>query len=139
MNTFKFTINGSDYQVEIGKIENNIATIEVNGTPYEVELHREVRKSKTPSLVRKVVNEPQVEVARKDKGASSPVRSPLPGTVLRILVKPGEIIKKNQVILTMEAMKMENNILSERDGVVEVIRVKEGDVVLQGDTLIDLL
>lgn len=139
MNTFKFTINGSIYQVEIGKIEDNIANIEVNGTPYEVEVHREVKKSKTPTLVRKVVSEPQVEIARKDKGASSPVRSPLPGTIVEIVVRPGDIVKKDQRLLVMEAMKMENNILAEKDGVVEAIRVKAGDVVLQGDVLLEVL
>ena len=52
MKKFKFTINGNQYEVDILNIEENIAQLEVNGTPYEVQLDREIKATKTPKLMR---------------------------------------------------------------------------------------
>jgi biotin carboxyl carrier protein len=139
MNKFKFTIRGTEYDVEILKIEENIATLEVNGTPYDVELHMEKKQSKTPTLVRKVLPEEPQEIAKKEAGSTTPVTAPLPGTIMELKVKKGDIVKKDQLLLIMEAMKMENNVLSEKEGVVESIKVQPGDSVLQGDVLIELV
>lgn len=139
MNKFKFTIRGNVYEVEIGKIEDNIATIEVNGTSYEVEIHRDVKQTKTPTLVRKVVPEEAKKVEKKDGGTTLPVVAPLPGTIMEIAVKVGDIVKKGDKLLIMEAMKMENNVLAEKDGVIEKINVRPGDNVLQGDVLVELI
>ena len=139
MNKFKFTIRGNQYDVEITNIEDNLATIEVNGSQYEVEIHREVKKTKTPTLVRKVVPEQSKQVEKREGGSAVPIKAPLPGTITEIKVNNGDIIKKGQVLLIMEAMKMENNVLAEKDGVIEKINVKPGDAVLQGDVLIETI
>lgn len=140
MKNFKFTISGNTYEVEIKGLEGNIASIEVNGTPYTVELHREVRKSKTPTLVRaEVPSSKRDKIEKKEKGSSDPVTAPLPGTIIKILVKQGDLVKKGQTLLVMEAMKMENKIRSEKDGVVESVKVTPGSGVLQGDILIELV
>lgn len=139
MNKFKFTIRGNEYDVEIGKIEDNVATIEVNGTTYEVEIHREVKQTKTPTLVRKVVPEQGKTVQKKAGDSTIPVVAPLPGTIMEIKVRQGDIVKKGDTLLIMEAMKMENNVLAEKDGVVEKMNVRPGDNVLQGDVLIELI
>lgn len=139
MNKFKFTIRGNDYEVEIGKIEDNVAIIEVNGTTYEVEIHREVKQSKTPTLVRKVVPEQTKQVEKKDRGSTLPIVAPLPGTIMEIYVKSGDIVRKGDKLLTMEAMKMENNVLAEKDGVIEKINVHAGNNVLQGDVLVEMV
>ena len=57
MKKFKFTIHGNIYDVEINNFEGNIAEIEVNGTLYQVEVHKEVKQSKTPTLIRSVIPE----------------------------------------------------------------------------------
>jgi glutaconyl-CoA/methylmalonyl-CoA decarboxylase subunit gamma len=140
MKNFKFTISGNTYEVEIKNLEGNMASIEVNGTPYTVELHREVRKSKTPTLVRAEIPPSKREkIEKKEKGSSDPVIAPLPGTIIKILVKPGDLVKKGQTLLVMEAMKMENKIQSEKDGVVESVKVTPESSVLQGDVLIELV
>ncbi len=140
MKNFKFTISGNTYEVDIKGIEGNIASIEVNGTPYTVELHREVRKSKTPTLVRaEIPPSKRDKIEKKEKGSSDPVTAPLPGTIIKILVKQGDLVKKGQTLLVMEAMKMENKIRSEKDGVVESVKVTPGSGVLQGDILIELV
>ena len=52
MKKFSFTIRGNKYDVELHNIEDNIAEVEVNGSRYEVEIHKEIKTSKTPKLVR---------------------------------------------------------------------------------------
>ncbi len=140
MKNFKFTISGNTYEVEIKDFEKNTAIIEVNGTLYTVELHREVKKTKTPTLVRAEVPPSKREkIEKKERGSSNPVTAPLPGNIIKILVKPGDLVKKGQILLVMEAMKMENKIQSEKDGVVESVKVIPGSNVLQGDILIELV
>lgn len=141
MKKFKFTIKGNDYEVKINDIEDNIAHIEVNGSEYNIELHREVKQaSKTPKLVRKPVEKRPGEgtITKSAGGGGIKVQAPLPGNIFKILVKVGDEIKKGDNLLIMEAMKMENNVLAEKDGVVKTIKVNVGDAVLQGDVLIEM-
>jgi len=142
MKKFKFTIRGNEYEVEIKEIDdNNIAKIEVNGTQYEVEVHQEkLKTTKTPTLVRQ-----NVPVDRKDSKIKKTVSSrahalkaPLPGSIFKILKHVGDEVKKGDTILIMEAMKMENNIQSEKDGKIVSLKVKEGDTVLQNDVLAEI-
>jgi biotin carboxyl carrier protein len=67
------------------------------------------------------------------------VKSPLPGTIIKIDISEGQEIKKGQNILVMEAMKMENNVLCEKDGTIKSIKVKIGDNVLQNDVLVEIV
>ena len=145
MKKFKFTISGNNYDVDIMNYENNIMKLEVNGTPYKVEVHREVQKvsaTKTPTLVRARVPEPKTGEKKIKKnistGAGKPVLAPLPGTILKVLVSNGDEVKRGDNLMIMEAMKMENNILSEKDGIVGSIKVAEGDTVLQNDVLLEI-
>lgn len=73
MKKFDFTINGNRYAVDIKDIEDNIAQVEVNGTIYEVEIHREVKQSKTPRLMRPAVKHSYGEEAFKKKEGVTPV------------------------------------------------------------------
>jgi|SRR6056297_20227 len=141
MKKFKFTIRGNDYDVEVKDYEDNIAIVEVNGTQYEVEVHqKELKTPKTPKLVRS-----NVPVDRKDSkikksvsNRASSLKAPLPGNIFKVLKKEGDEVKKGETIMIMEAMKMENNIQSEKDGKITSIKVKEGDVVLQNDVLAEI-
>ncbi len=124
MKKFKFTIQGNNYDVEILNYEDNIAEIDVNGTVYKVEIEKELQKVKTPKLVRTKV-EPSAggDIAktskpREKKGVGS-IKAPLPGTILEVKVKPGDKVKVGDKLLIMEAMKMENNINSDREGTIE--------------------
>jgi biotin carboxyl carrier protein len=111
----------------------------VNGTNYNVEIHREVKQVKTPKLVRKpVMPKPGEGTIPKSGGATITVKAPLPGNIFKIIAKEGDEVKKGDNLLIMEAMKMENNVLAEKEGVIKSIKVKEGDAVLQGDVLIEM-
>ena len=140
MKKFKFTIHGNDYSVDVHGIEENIAHLEVNGTAYDVEIHRKVQQSKTPTIVRPPIKEPvNPNIHKKEGGASYSLLAPLPGNILTMKVEKGDIVEKGQLLLIMEAMKMENRVLSDRAGVVEIIRVHTGDAVLQGDVLLEIV
>ncbi len=140
MKKFKFTINGNDYSVDVLGIEENLAHLEVNGTPYHVELHRVVKPSKTPTLVRSAIKQPvNPDISKREGGASHPVLAPLPGTIQQLMVARGDIVKKGQLLLIMEAMKMENRVLADRAGVVETLKVQQGDIVLQGDVIMEII
>jgi glutaconyl-CoA/methylmalonyl-CoA decarboxylase subunit gamma len=140
MKQFKFTIHGNDYAVDIISLDENIAHIEVNGTPYDVEVHKKIKTSKTPRVIAPPAKEPsKPDIEKRDRGDAHPITAPLPGNILEIKVKPGDIITKGQVLLVMEAMKMENNVLADRKGVIESIPVKIGDTVLQGDVLVHII
>lgn len=140
MKNFKFTISGNTYEVEIKNLEGNIVSMEVNGTPYTVEIHREIKKTKTPTLIRaEIPLTGKEKIEKREKGDPVPVTAPLPGNIIEVLVKPGDLVKKGQTLLIMEAMKMENKIQSEKEGVVESVRVARGSSVLQGDVLIELV
>ena len=141
MKKYKFIIKGHDYEVDILNYENDVVELEVNGTHYSVEVRREAKdKPKTPRLVRTAVPKPSPEEAGIARAASPTVtvKTPLPGTILKILAKEGDQVKKGDTLLIMEAMKMENNIIAEKAGKVVQVRVKEGDTVLQNDVLIVL-
>ena len=140
MKKFEFTIKGNKYGVHIKEMEDNVAQIEVNGTSYSVELHQEVKTSKTPRLVRKDVAKKPGEgtIKKSASGGSILLKAPLPGSIFKILVSEGDEVKKGDNMLIMEAMKMENEIKAEKDGVVKSIKVKLGAAVLQGDVLIEM-
>lgn len=138
MKNYKFTINGNKYEVEILEVEGDMAKIEVNGTSYLVEIHKEVKPAKTPTLVRPVLREPQKNIDRKEGGPKLEIKAPLPGIILQVMVKPGDKVSKGQKLLIMEAMKMENEIKAEQDGEIVSVKVTSGQSVLQEEVLIEM-
>ncbi len=137
MKKYKFNIGGNEYNVEILTFEDNVAEIEVNGTQYFVQLEQEIKTPKTPKLVRATAPPPK-EMKPLASAKVSLVKAPLPGTILQVKVSVGDQVKKEQTLMVMEAMKMENNILAEKDGTVKTIKVSVNDTVLQGDVLIEI-
>jgi biotin carboxyl carrier protein len=146
MKKFKFTINKTDYDVNITEAYDNIVKLEVNGKPYSVELSENLGKVKTPTLERKK-NEPAAAETHKSLAKTAPptekkgagvIKAPLPGTVISVLVKQGDTVKTGQKVLTYEAMKMENNIASDREGTIKTVKVKPGDTILEGDVLMEI-
>ena len=141
MKKYNFKINGQTSEVEVGEFDGTNATVSVNGTPYQVELQGEEKKAKTPVLARKpVVNKPgEGEIKKTESsGASYKINSPLPGTIKKVNIAVGSAVKAGDCVMIMEAMKMDNNVIAEKGGTVQAIKVKEGDAVLQGDTLVEI-
>ncbi|MCR4965004.1 MAG: biotin/lipoyl-binding protein [Bacteroidales bacterium] len=145
MKNYKFTINGNKYSVEVGDIDNNVVNVEVNGSAYKVELDTEI---KTPVKIKPVVQVATPKAAAATPTASvksapaaataagSTLKSPLPGTILDVFCKEGDSVKAGQRLFLLEAMKMENNIDAEKDGVIKEVRVHRSDSVMEGDVLV---
>jgi len=144
MKKFKFTISGEVFEVSVNEQDKNVAEVIVNGQPYTVEFEREnvVTKPFTQQKGEKHNTDPTPKkattpVARKT-GSEKSVKSPLPGNIFKIPVSVGQEVKRGEQLIIIESMKMENNILADRDGIIKVIHVQIGQSVLQGDALVDL-
>lgn len=148
MKNYKFTINGNKYSVEVGDLENNAVQVEVNGTPYNVEMDMEIKQPVKVKPVVKVsanTNKAAAPAAATANVKSAPaaatasgatLKSPLPGTILDVFCKEGDAVKAGQRLFLLEAMKMENNIDAEKDGVIKEVRVHRSDSVMEGDVLV---
>lgn len=108
-----------------------IYKVKVNGKVYEVELESVEEKEES------IQSESKDNQSTSKKSVSGKtIKSPMQGTVQRILVKPGQNIKKGESVLILEAMKMENDITAEKDYKVVDVLVKEGDNVDSDQALI---
>ncbi len=143
MSKYKLKINGNIYNAEVISVDDNIAHVEINGSTYAVELDKAIKTSKTPTLVRSNAvpstdSHPSVAKTSSPAGpkGGGTIKSPLPGVVLNILVKPGDQVKIGQRLLILEAMKMENNIDADKEGKVVSVAKNKGDSVMEGDVLV---
>ena len=143
MKTYKFKINGNEYNVAINSVEGTNASVTVNGTDYHVELENAPAAPVQPAPAAPVAAAPvQAAPAAAPKPASSgagkAVTSPLPGVIIAIKVNVGDSVKAGQEVAVLEAMKMENSIEAEHDGTVTAIHVAKGDSVLEGAAVVTI-
>lgn len=122
--------------------------ITVNGNTYEVEVEEvgSVTASQVtrPAVVERPqpqhVSTPQPKVESNPKPTSieggDVINAPMPGTINDVKVKVGDSVKKGQVLLILEAMKMENEIMSPSDGIIASVNVSKGASVNAGDVLV---
>jgi biotin carboxyl carrier protein len=142
MKEYKLKIKGAEYDVHVLNVKDGVASLTVNGTPYEVEV--EGIKTSPTKVVNMGVQTPQMQSEQpvvkpvSHSGSAMGMRSPLPGVIIDVKIKPGAAVKAGQTVIILEAMKMENNIEADRDGVVEAISVQRGDSVLEGDVLLTI-
>jgi len=140
MKTYKMKINGEKYDARIKKYKGKFVLVEVNGIDYGVEL--EVENKSKVELVRSNKTKPTLNGLKKDikpqPADPGSVIAPIPGLVLRILVKEGDEIKTGDTLLVLEAMKMESEIASTASGIVKKINVREGASVQEGNSLIEV-
>ncbi|MDK2562033.1 biotin/lipoyl-containing protein [Romboutsia sedimentorum] len=106
--------------------------ITLNGKVYEVEIE-EVAAGTTP---KKTTAPADVKPVANTSGES--ITAPMPGTILNVLVKQGQAVKKGQVLAILEAMKMENEIVAPADGQVASISVNKGQNVNLGDSILEI-
>ncbi|MBR6691491.1 MAG: acetyl-CoA carboxylase biotin carboxyl carrier protein subunit, partial [Bacteroidaceae bacterium] len=118
------------------------AKVTVNGTDYTVEWEKPVEE-KPVVKVQPVAAKPAAPATPAAKPAAAPVsgnaiKTPLPGVIIDVKVAVGDVVKKGQTVVVLEAMKMENNINADRDGKVVAIQVAKGDTVADGAVLVVL-
>lgn len=157
MGKYNFRINGHDYQVDVNSVEGGIADVTVNGTDYKVELADAVpapaQQAARPAPQATFTAAPapqatapatQADQTAQTATASAPqskgevVTAPLPGVILDIKVKVGDVVKAGQTVAVLEAMKMENEIEATASGTVTAVNAGKGDSVLEGAAIITI-
>ena len=146
MKEFTFKINGAEYKCAVEEIEAGLTNVTVNGKTYQVETEKPAAPAPKPVAKPAPAPKPAAAPAPKaeaPKPAAAPaagvqVKSPLPGSVIKVLVSEGQAVKRGDTLLTLESMKMENAIMAEQDGTVKQIAVTPGQNVMQDDLLIVL-
>ena len=148
MKEYKYIINGKEYTVNIENLQGNQANVTVNGKAYDVEIVGREPKKVTPAA------KPAAAPATAPKAAApaaapkaaapapaaaagegTPFKAPLPGTINAIKVAVGQQVNVGDVVLILEAMKMENEITAEKAGTITSITVQKGDSVMEGTTM----
>lgn len=127
---FKAFINGKEVQVTVSAVTT---------TPTQLASMTPAPTPTTPTQVSPA--QPAVTPTPAPTPAPAPaggktITAQLPGKVLKVLVKPGDRVKKGDVVLTIESMKMEVEVFAEADGIIKEVRVKPGDTVNAGDVLV---
>ena len=130
MKEFKFKISGQDYSATVAEENAGSLVVTVNGQAYQVEVPQ--TKAAAPVMARGNAGAAQA-------GGPKNSNSELPGTVTKIVAANGQHVKKGDVLLVIEAMKMANDIVSDVEGTVQRIAVTEGQSVNQGDLLVEMV
>lgn len=125
MKQYKITVNGVTYDVsaeEVGASAPAAQTVQAAPAPQPVSEPAPAAPAPVPEV-------------KATPGEGTPVNAPMPGTVLDVQVKAGQQISKGDVLIILEAMKMENEIMAPQDGVVTSVAVKKGDSVNSNDLI----
>ena len=134
MKTYKFKINGKDYDVTIGEAEGKMLQVNVNGADYQVELENAPASAPAAPAAPAAA----APAAATPAGAGEKVNSPLPGVIVEVSVKEGQAVKSGQKVAVLEAMKMENEISAPKDGTITAIHVNKGDSILEGAPIVTI-
>ena len=140
MKEFQFKIDGKEYKTAVNELEGGITEVTVNGKSYKVEMEHAAPKAAPvahKAAPAAAPAAPKAEAVAAPAGGKKVV-SPLPGSVIKVLVAEGQAVKKGDILLTLESMKMENTIAAECDGTVKQVAVKAGQTVMQDDLLVVL-
>lgn len=137
---YKYTINGNQYEVIIGDIAENTATVTVNGEEYTVEMEPEPEEEKKV-VVRKPVAAESADNSENSENSANintnnAIKAPLPGVITEICVNVGDEVNAGDTVVVLEAMKMANNIEAEKAGKITAICVKPGQTVMEDDALV---
>lgn len=140
---FKVLLNGKERNVEVAHEEGTQFTLIVDNKPYNIVLESDGNTRVNDEIYSVKVVDEQIQKSIKaspDKFHKKElvIKSPMPGLIIEINVKERESVKKGQGLLVVEAMKMQNEMTSSKDGVVRKIFCKKGQTVNSGDTLITI-
>lgn len=143
MTTIRVRVGDHWYTVEVGDLASSPVQVTVDGETFEVEIDDAAAPSPPrrgrPAGGLTVPDAPTATPA----GSAAPVdddilRSPMPGRVMSVMVRPGDDVKAGDEVCVVEAMKMEQSILAHRDGVVKTVFVQPLDSVNANDPLVEL-
>ena len=131
------------YSVQVGDLDQSPVEVTVDGETLYVEVEG-LPQSPPPAPRRSRSRRPDMEApatrtrSRRADPSDNIMRSPMPGKVIAILVRPGDQVSTGDEVCVVEAMKMEQSIRAFRDGVVKTVHVQPMDAVRANDPLIEL-
>jgi biotin carboxyl carrier protein len=131
-------IDGKTYQVEIKSLTADTAMVEVDGREVQVDikLPQDAPRAPAPRPARPAPKQAKPVAPRPASAGTKSLLSLMPGVVIKVLVKEGQQVAAGDVLLVLEAMKMENEIRSDRSGAIGSIDVSPGQQVQTGDPLV---
>jgi biotin carboxyl carrier protein len=135
---FKISVNDKTYDVEVGDVHASPITVRVDGEEFAVAVEREATPVEIPATDPSVSAAPSpapVTAVPTVTAGAGEVIAPMPGTVMDIAVKVGDVVKHGQQLCNLEAMKMKSPIRSTSAGKVTAVRVSEGQSAGYGDVL----
>lgn len=130
---FKISIDGTQYLVEMEEVGAPVAT-PADAAPVAASAPV---AAPAPAPAPAAVPAPAAPAAPAPAGAHVQ-NAPMPGTILDIHVNVGDVVKANQPVMVLEAMKMENEVVADQDGTIASIAVAKGDMVNPGDELFSI-
>lgn len=142
MRKFMVTVNGKSYEVEVEEVKGaSSAGVPLNQEPAKVKSIHDTVKSVQPVKVEQQPKKTEQGISSpgKSEGSGMPVTAPMPGTVLDVKVKPDDQVARGQVLIVLEAMKMENEIVAPKDGRVGALKAVKGSPVKAGDVLLTIV
>ena len=148
MKKYELTIKGKKFDVEVKDFGGATAKVAVNGNEYDVDITYKGGEpvAFTPSAPRPAAPRAAAAAPVAAAPAASPagdvsgnnVVAPMPGLIIKVLVKVGDTVTVGQKVMTMEAMKMENDINAGSAGTVKAVLVKEGGNVKEHQPLVTI-
>jgi biotin carboxyl carrier protein len=135
---FLLQIDGKPYKIELPKLEQNTHfPIKVEETAFQAEIKTPTKATTTyQTFTAATTASPTRKQAPSKDSVQGAITAPMTGRVVSVKVKKGDQVKEEQVLIVIEAMKMENEITSTRAGTVQEINVTEGSPVSEGETLL---
>ncbi|MBR9706267.1 biotin/lipoyl-binding protein [Candidatus Pacearchaeota archaeon] len=125
MEELTIKVDGKEYKVKVEESSNGKIKVYHDNEVYEVETKGDIGKE--------LFEESTEEISSEGKDI---IKAPLPGIVVAVNVKAGDVVKEGDSLVKLVAMKMENDIIAEKNGIVRDVAVKKNDNVNKGDILV---
>lgn len=138
MKSFQFTIDGRKYDTTVNEIDSGMAEVTVNGTVFHVGIDQMKNATSIKPAAPRAAAAPAAAPKVAQAAGTTVVKSPLPGSIVKVVAAAGQAVKRGDLLLTMESMKMENQVLSEVEGTVKAVLVQPGQNVMQDDKLVEI-
>lgn len=144
---FKVSVNGETFEVEISEISSQQIITQITEGSGKIEQpkdtgtqSKQIKEQEITAVSAETISAKPIssETADVSKNGTKIIAAPLPGKILSLTVKEGDTVKKGNLLLILEAMKMENEIFAAEQGKIHKIFVNPGDYVTTGQKLIEL-